>query len=127
MMTIGTAQPMNRAAQPDEHTRSSALAQGEDVWSRVWRHVPSDEKDNALLARERKSARWLWLCEHLRSHFGTLKGLQTIELGSGRADLSGLLAEEGAHTTLLDANAMALQLAEQRFSRLGLNACRVQG
>ncbi len=92
------------------------------VWDRLWRHHPPAAKDNALLERERRSPRWATIIGHLQTTFGTVSGLRTIELGSGRGDLSALLARRGAHVTLLDASGKGLAQAEQRFVRLGLKA-----
>ncbi len=64
----------------------------------------------------------------LMSAFGTRGadgapvGLRSIELGSGRGDLSVLLAECGVDVTLFDVSEAALAQAERRFERLGLSA-----
>jgi len=84
------------------------------------------EKDDAVLARERRGPRWQWVKDSLRAQFGSLIDLKTIELGSGRGDLSVMLAEEGAEVTLLDVNSAALESAVLRFARLGLRAATVQ-
>jgi SAM-dependent methyltransferase len=63
----------------------------------------------------------------LNRHIGTMHGLSCVELGSGRGDLSALLAEQGAAVTLLDASLGALQQAAERFERLGLPASLVMG
>lgn len=91
-------------------------------WDRLWRHTPSDAKDDALLARERRSPRWASIVEKLEITFGSIKRLRAIELGSGRGDLSALLAESGANVTLLDSSDKALNQARHRFDRLGLEA-----
>lgn len=88
------------------------------AWERLWTHVPSDRRDDALIARERRSLRWKLVQQRLRAAFGSLAGLRTIELGSGRGDLSLLLAQAGAKVTLLDGSARALQQARHRFDRL---------
>lgn len=106
-----------------EFDASPAAPSGKvDVWDRLWQHRPSQHKDALLLAREQRSTRWSLLVDRLESIFGTLTGLDTIELGSGRGDLSVLLAQRGARVTLLDANDKALDQARQRFDRLGLTA-----
>jgi SAM-dependent methyltransferase len=97
------------------------------VWERVWRNAPTDERDDALLARERGSPRARLVEEAVRSACGGFADLRTIELGSGRGDASVLLAERGADVTLLDATEPALALARRRFDRLGLRARFVQG
>lgn len=92
------------------------------VWEKLWsREVPA-ERDDALLARERGSPRWALIIDKLTRTLGRINGLRTIELGSGRGDLSALLAQLGANVTLLDANQKALAAAEQRFTRLKLHA-----
>ena len=68
------------------------------------------------------------LCDtQLERTFGSIDGLQTIELGSGRGDLSVLLARCGARVTLLDRSERALEEARKRFVRLGLPARFEQG
>jgi cyclopropane fatty-acyl-phospholipid synthase-like methyltransferase len=84
--------------------------------------VPTDERDDALLARERRTSRWAIILDRLVSNFGALRGLRTIELGSGRGDLSVLLAQSGAEVTLLDTSERALDQARKRFDRLRLSA-----
>lgn len=100
----------------------AAGATGTAVWERVWRHLPSDAKDDAALARERRSPRWRTIVARLKATFGAIDGLKTVELGSGRGDLSVLLAREGARVTLIDYSDVALELAGRRFKRLGLDA-----
>ncbi len=99
---------------------------GRSVWKRVWLHTPSSERDDQLLARERRNPRWARIVEQIESAFGTCAGLKTIELGAGRGDLSALLAERGAKVTLLDASDEALDQAHRRFRRLGLPASFVK-
>ena len=102
-------------------------ATGDIVWDRIWHRVPSVEKDAAMLARESRSRRWSLITDRLTRDFGSLQGLRTIELGSGRGDLSVLLAQQGARVTLLDANESALEQARTRFEGLGLTADYVKG
>jgi SAM-dependent methyltransferase len=103
-------------------TRESAVdTTGPAIWDRAWRHQPSVAKDEVLLDRERRNPRWAWIHKRIESAFGEVRGLRTIELGSGRGDLSVLLAERGADVTLLDASELGLEQAKQRFDRLGLS------
>ncbi len=92
------------------------------VWDRVWDNQPSEAKDDSLIDRERRNPRWAMIVARLEEAFGKLEGLRTIELGSGRGDLSVLLAQRGADVTLFDASAKALEQARSRFDRLGLSA-----
>ncbi len=97
-------------------------ATGAGVWDQLWRTHPSDARDDALLDRERRGPRWNMIVKRLEAMFNSVGGLKTVELGSGRGDLSVLLAERGARVTLLDASDMVLAQAGRRFNRLGLTA-----
>ncbi|MFH1108370.1 MAG: class I SAM-dependent methyltransferase [Planctomycetota bacterium] len=97
------------------------------VWDQLWRHAPSEARDDALLDRERRNPRWTMILQRLEAAFGAVEGLRTIELGSGRGDLSALLAERGAKVTLLDTSDLALGQARRRFDRLGLQATYERG
>ncbi len=79
-----------------------------------------------MIAREGRSPRWRTIVAKLEAWFGTLDGLRTIELGSGRGDLSALLAQRGARVTLLDTSDRALAQARHRFDRMSLKAEFVQ-
>ena len=102
-------------------------AVGPEVWDRVWQTPPPDAKDDARLARERHHPRFQLIVDRLLRTFGSLEGLRTIELGSGRGDLSVLLAQHGADVTLLDYSARALAEARSRFNRLRLTGRFVGG
>lgn len=103
------------------HTSPSTLRVAK-VWNQLWDHAPSERKDDWLIERESRSPRWSVITQRLLSAFGAIGGLRTIELGSGRGDLSVLLAQSGAKVTLLDISEKALAQARQRFERLGLHA-----
>lgn len=66
--------------------------------------------------------RWELTLARLTAAFGRIDGLNTIELGSGRGDLSVLLARRGANVTLFDASDRGLDQARRRFDRLDLPA-----
>lgn len=102
-------------------------ATGAVVWDRLWQSEPSLAKDDTLLTRERNHPRWSWIRRRLEQTFGSLQGLRTVELGSGRGDLSALLAQHGANVTLLDTSEHALRQAQHRFNRLGLSAAFEKG
>ncbi len=93
-----------------------------EVWDGLWANQPTNARDDELLARERASRRWRLIRHRIQQTFGQFQGLRTIELGSGRGDLSALLAQEGVDVTLLDSSDRALDQARTRFDRLGLTA-----
>jgi SAM-dependent methyltransferase len=102
--------------------KHTAPAAGTEIWDRLWRHVPLANKDRDRLDRERRSPRWARFRDHLIDAYGRIAGLRTIELGSGRGDMSLLLAQEGAKPTLVDLSAKVLDQAQSRFESLGLEA-----
>jgi len=102
-----------------------ADAVARQVWERLWRQRPSAQKDDVLLAREAGGPRFRSIVNRLEETFGAVGGLQTIELGSGRGDLSALLARLGAEVTLLDRSEAALEEARWRFQRIGMRATYV--
>ncbi len=115
---------MTTLAEPTgtELTRSVTATAQNEQWDHVWNHHPSDAKDDALLDRERRGPRWACIVEKLVTSFGSIQGLRTVELGSGRGDLSALLAERGAQVTLVDSSEKVLAQAQHRFDRLGIGA-----
>lgn len=96
-------------------------------WDELWAVRPTDARDNELLAREQAFKRWALVRENIVQTYGAVSGIRAIELGSGRGDLSALLAKEGASVTLLDSSERALTQARHRFDRLGLAADFQQG
>jgi 2-polyprenyl-3-methyl-5-hydroxy-6-metoxy-1,4-benzoquinol methylase len=92
------------------------------TWDRLWAHPPSEARDRELLERERTLKRWSLIQNRIVETFGRMEGVRTVELGSGRGDLSALLAESGATVSLLDSSERALNQARHRFERMGLAA-----
>jgi SAM-dependent methyltransferase len=95
---------------------------GLHVWERVWQRPLEAQRDDRHLRREERNPRWALVQNALAATFGGLAGRRTIELGSGRGDLSALLAARGAHATLVDYCTAALAQAQARFARLKLDA-----
>jgi 2-polyprenyl-3-methyl-5-hydroxy-6-metoxy-1,4-benzoquinol methylase len=88
-----------------------------EVWRAVWNNTQlTIEGVQKTIRREQKTLRWRAIRDAFAKHFGSIKGLRTIELGAGTGDISLLLALEGANTTLYDANEQALELAQFKFS-----------
>lgn len=98
----------------------NSTAEVAEVWEQLWKYTPSDDKDAWLVDREARSPRWSTIVRRLLAWFGGLSGLRTVELGSGRGDLSALLAQAGARVTLVDLSDRALEQAQKRFHRMGL-------
>lgn len=99
-----------------------------EVWRSVWQgtHL-TEEGVRKTIRREQRTLRWQAIRDAFVRHFGTLRGLRTIELGAGTGDISLLLALEGAETTLLDADDRALDLARFKFRVAGCEPRCVTG
>lgn len=92
-----------------------------EVWSQVWQHTRlTPDGVRATIRREQRTRRWQFIRQACVEHFGRIDGVSTIELGAGTGDISLLMALEGARPTLFDADALALDLAREKFSVAGL-------
>lgn len=62
----------------------------------------------------------------IAKYFGSFKGLEVIELGSGMGTQSLLMASKGAKVTLVDFSEIALRKAKELFKEFGLSprCCR---
>jgi len=109
-----------------QYASTSLSPSGVGVWDRLWRYPHGAARDDALLEREQRSPRWSHIVSALSAAFGRIDGLRTVELGSGRGDLSALLAQHGAEVTLVDMSAAGLNQARRRFDRLNIDASFVQ-
>src|SRR5581483_5240818 len=99
-----------------------------EVWDSVWRETQlTPAAVRRKFASEVKTLRWQAIRRAFLEHFGTLRGLRTIELGAGTGDISLLLASEGAKPTLFDANERALAIARLQFGVMQLDADYVTG
>ncbi len=99
-----------------------------EVWEAVWSNeLLTEQAVRNKLKRELRTYRWRAIRNAFELHFGTLKGLRTIELGAGTGDISLLLATQGADATLLDANERALEIARFQFKMCGFEPKFVHG
>ena len=76
----------------------------------------------AVLDHEAAGVRFDKINSYLRNHFGGIDGRQTVEIGCGGAIYSLILAQRGAHTTLLDYSSQALSLAKRNLQTLDIDA-----
>ena len=98
------------------------------VWDSIWRETQlTPLAVRRKFDRELKTLRWNAIRDSFCAHFGSLKGLRTIELGAGTGDISMLLALEGAEPTLLDANERALTTARFQFQVMNCGADFIMG
>ena len=98
------------------------------LWQDHWRsETLSAEAVRKMVNRELGTRRWKTTLSTLERKFGSVRGLRTIELGSGKGDVSLLLALAGADVTLFDLEEEAIVRAEQQFAHYGLSPRAVLG
>jgi len=96
---------------------------GKSAWEGVWaRAASSPETLRRAVGVEERSRRFKDILGYLAAAGMPVKGLRTIELGSGRGTVSLLLAARGADVTLVDSSPAALESARRLFSLFGLKA-----
>lgn len=90
------------------------------VWDKYWQETKFDNK--LILNNLKESFFWKQLKIELLKDFGTLKNIKILELGSGRGEMSLLMALEGADITLIDESEFALKEAKKLYSEFN---CKV--
>ena len=109
-------------------SRNPAHSEENPVWENHWSNLRlSGDAVTRMVRRAQATYRWQDTKQELEKTFGSIHGLKTIELGSGKGDVSLLLALEGADVALLDANEQSLIHARQQFAFFGLNPTVVTG
>lgn len=96
-------------------TEGTPCKKWDEFWSTT-RISPLQTLRNTLL-----SGRWKKIEKRIKKHFGSFKGLNTVELGSGRGTESLLIALRGAKVTLVDFSEIALMKAREMFKPFGLS------
>lgn len=95
-------------------------------WDSLWKGAAKQPANLVTLRQELNSVRWKRIKARARAHFGSLKNLPVVELGSGMGTYAALFASEGAKVTLVDYSPQALRLAKDFFTTLALKATFVQ-
>ncbi|MBU0963017.1 MAG: class I SAM-dependent methyltransferase [Nanoarchaeota archaeon] len=90
------------------------------VWDKYWQETKFDNKK--IIDNLKNSFFWKQLKLELLKDFGTLKDIKILELGSGRGEMSLLMALEGADITLVDESEFALKEAKKLYSEFN---CKV--
>ncbi len=98
------------------------------VWEDHWAGERfTRESIRKMVNRELRTSRWKATLMALERKFGSVKGLRTIELGSGKGDVSLLLAMAGADVSLFDCEERAFVSAREQFGYYGLSPGIVPG
>lgn len=85
----------------------------ETVWDKYWQENRFDNKQ--IIKNLKSSYIWEDIRKIILDKFGSFNNLKTIELGSGRGEMSLLMALEGTDVTLVDESEFALKEAEKLY------------
>lgn len=89
-------------------------------WNSFWsKYAFTDKQDRQIIRQELHSVRWRKIEKEILNRFGSFKGLKVVEIGSGRGEISALMALNGANVTLIDNSRTALEKAQDLFTNLG--------
>ncbi len=94
-----------------------------ELWNGFWEKFKfGTREDKKVIQQELSSLRWKKIERKIIDKYSSFKGLKVIEVGSGRGEISAIMALKGADITLLDYSEQALGEARSLFARLGLEA-----
>ncbi|MBI1922664.1 class I SAM-dependent methyltransferase [Candidatus Poribacteria bacterium] len=106
-----------------DHQQSST-----EYWQKQWSQQ-ADSGDAVLakhLERIQHLPMWKTIKAIVEREFGSFEGIACVELGCGAGTASALLGIWGARITLVDYSDAALEVAQNRMTKLGLDATYVQ-
>lgn len=99
------------------------MKHGKDIWDNFWsKYKFGVKEDRQIIRQELFSVRWKKIEERIISKYGSLKGLNIVEIGSGRGEVSAVMALKGASITLIDYSDIALDKAKALFKNIGVKA-----
>lgn len=96
---------------------------GKDIWDSFWKKYNFGvNEDKQIIHQELSSIRWKKIEERIISRYGSLRELNVVEIGSGRGEVSALMALKRASITLIDYSDIALDRAKTLFKNIGVTA-----
>jgi len=99
------------------------MKESKAVWDNFWSKYQFQAKQNQQIIRqELSSVRWKKMEERIIRRYGSWNGLNVAEIGSGRGEVSAIMALKGACVTLIDYSEIALDKARVLFKDIGAQA-----
>ena len=99
------------------------MKENKKIWDDFWKTSTFNlEKDKSVFRQGLASVCWKKIENIVISRYGSLENLKVIEIGSGRGEMSSLMASKGARARLLDYSSIALERARVLFNNLNLQA-----
>lgn len=92
------------------------------IWEDIWSSGDSEIGFWCWIDRDLNSIRTRKIEDYIKRHYGKIKGLDIIEIGSGMGEYSFIFAKKGAKATLLDRNQKALDKAKIIFEKEKIKA-----
>lgn len=117
-----TYRGMKKARNKLLKTLTTERMKPDEAWEGIWASEGAEEDFLRWLEREPESSRLKGIEDYIKARHGGIKGLNTIELGSGMGVYSFIFGQRGANPTLLDKSPRALNRAERLFKRQGIKA-----
>ena len=99
------------------------MAQEHDVshWDQGWSTLNNVPLENKIaLQNVMQSSYWLKIQQFVEDQYGSINGINVIEVGCGRGLVSAAMATQGAEVTLVDLSKAALTCAEEFYANHGL-------
>jgi SAM-dependent methyltransferase len=93
------------------------------LWDSFWnKYNFGIKQDKQIIQQESASVRWRKIEERILNRYSSFKGLRVVEIGSGRGEVSVVMALKGASITLIDYSQIALDKAKTLFQNIGVKA-----
>jgi 2-polyprenyl-3-methyl-5-hydroxy-6-metoxy-1,4-benzoquinol methylase len=93
------------------------------LWDGLWANAQGKIKNLVYSVHEEEhNSVWPQIKASLIKQFGSIAGLEVIEVGAGSGTYGAILARHGAKVTVLDYSANALQVSRELYESLGIEA-----
>jgi 2-polyprenyl-3-methyl-5-hydroxy-6-metoxy-1,4-benzoquinol methylase len=100
-----------------------AMSNNSALWDSLWKNSSGKMKHLIYTVHEEEHGSvWAQIKTSLEQHFGSISGLNVIEVGAGSGTYGAILARHGAKVTVLDYSENALQISRDLYASLGIDA-----
>jgi 2-polyprenyl-3-methyl-5-hydroxy-6-metoxy-1,4-benzoquinol methylase len=93
------------------------------LWDALWQKSSGNLKQMIYSVHEEEHGPvWAQIKAALEQNFGSISGLNVIEVGAGSGTYGAIFARQGARVTVLDYSENALQISKDLYASLGIAA-----
>jgi 2-polyprenyl-3-methyl-5-hydroxy-6-metoxy-1,4-benzoquinol methylase len=94
-----------------------------ELWDSLWKNASGRMKQLIYSVHEEEHGSvWTQIRASLENHFGSIAGLNVIEVGAGSGTFGAVFARQGARVTVLDYSENALRVSKDLYDSLGIDA-----